>query len=653
MRVLRWHAILVLLAIVGAIGGLSFSQPPPPPALTLSPSVDPSTIFLKNSQAQPQIANVQLHLRADFFTQQPIDALIGIDRSLPLSDVQRFTEDLIQIFGGNDRLGVVSLSPPTLDVPLTSDFDLVRYRISELTPAGATGLAEALNLGTRELETNGRAEARKLQIWLIGRAGTDRADLGPVLQQAQRAKSRQVIVYVIAATSTALGSSTLLQLARTTDGLFLRGLSAETLATLRSRERIEFVAREIAIKLELTPHVTFEQALGNPQIEDTPEDTKILKWSLDRLGPEETYTVTVGVSSTQKGNWTINRVSSSVEYTNILGQRVRLPIPLLPLTVANAPPIAKFEFNPDLLIPDRERWQPVVGETIVFSNQSSDPDGYLVSSLWEFGDGTTSSEQNPIKRYDQPGTYTVRLTVTDDTGTTASAETTVNVVNIVTVTRDLPTFDGKLPRDIFVRVFLEIRVVRDLLGLGIQERWPEGLVTGIPADITRKVLGEAHGGNFKAAPNTPVLEWIFPERLPAGTVKKIVYEFKLSDRVEPKLYALEGTALSRLPEITISTEGVKEFEVVDGLPIRVIVAHYIAAPDQPPEEERIDPKDDKLISFTQIQRAVSWWLDPNPLATVPGSGGKKIDLATMQELIAYWLSETPVDQPLPAQPPPP
>jgi PKD repeat protein len=615
--------------------------------------VEPSTIFLKNSQAQPQIANVQLHLRADPFTAQPIDAIIGIDRSLPLPDLQRFTEDLVQIFGGQDRLGVVSLSPPTLDVPLTSDFDLVRHRISELTPSGAAGLAEALSLGTRELETNGRAEARKLQIWLIGRAGTDRADLSPVLQQAQRAKARQVIVYVIAATPTAIASATLLQLARATDGLFLKGLSAETLSALKNRERAEFVGREVVIKLELTAPFSLEQASGSPQIEETPEGNKILKWPLDRLGPNETYTVTVAVSSAQKGDLAVNRVSSSVEYTNMLGQRVRLPIPLLLLTVANAQPIAKFEFNPELTTPDRERWQPVLGENIVFSNQSVDPDGQIVGYAWDFGDGKTSSEQNPTTRYDRAGIYTVRLTVTDDNGATGSTEMPINVLNLVHVTRDLPTFEGKLPRDIFIRVFLEVRIARDLLGLGIQEKWAEGLVTGIPADITRKVLGETHGGNFKAAPNTPVLEWVFPERLPAGTVKKIVYEFKLSDKMDPKLYALEGTAISRLPEIVLPTEGVKEFELVEGLPIRVIVAHYAAAPDQPPDEERIDPKDDKLISFTQIQRAVSWWLDPSPFAAVPGTGGRQIDLATMQELIAYWLSETPVDQSLPAQPPPP
>lgn len=647
MRVLRWYALAFVFMVLVGLSSVS-----PPPALSISSSVEPTAIFLKNSQAAPQVATVKLNIRADPFTAQPIDAIIGIDRSLPLTETSEFGEALIKLFGGQDRLGVVSLSPATLDSPLTQDFDRVRHRINELTPSGAAGLAEALNLGTRELETNGRAEARKLQIWLIGRAGTDRHDLGPVLQQAQRAKARQVIVYVIAGTPTASASATLLQLARTTDGLLLKGLTAETLGVLKNRERPEFVAREISIKFELATPFALEQASGNPQIEETPEGSKLLKWSRDRLGPEEIHTVTVAVSSSQKGEFAINRASSSVEYTNILGQRVRLPIPLLQIAVANANPIAKFEFNPELPVPDRERWQPVVGETIIFNSRSVDPDGQIVSYAWDFGNGRTSNEQNPIQRYEKAGTYTVRLTVTDDNGATASVETPIEVLNIVTVTRDLPTFEGKLPRDVFIRVLLEIRVVRDVLGLGIQEKWTEGLVTGIPADITRKIFGERHGGNFKAAPNSPILEWIFPERLPAGTVKKIAYEFKLSDKMEPQLYALEGMAISKLPEITITTEGVKEFELVDGLPIRVIVAHYSTAPDQPPEEERLDPKDDKLISFTQIQRAVSWWLDPNPFAAVPGTAGKKIDLATMQELIAYWLSETPVDRPLPAQPPP-
>ena len=40
----------------------------------------------------------------------------------------------------------------------------------------------------------------------------------------------------------------------------------------------------------------------------------------------------------------------------------------------------------------------------------------LVKWLWDFGDGSTSTEQNPKHTYLAPGVYTVTLTVTDDTG---------------------------------------------------------------------------------------------------------------------------------------------------------------------------------------------------------------------------------------------
>lgn len=67
---------------------------------------------------------------------------------------------------------------------------------------------------------------------------------------------------------------------------------------------------------------------------------------------------------------------------------------------------------------DLTRWQrpkPTAGFTyqenttnIVFSNTSEDAETYL----WEFGDGSTSSEANPIHSYEAPGTYTVKLTAT-------------------------------------------------------------------------------------------------------------------------------------------------------------------------------------------------------------------------------------------------
>jgi chitodextrinase len=54
------------------------------------------------------------------------------------------------------------------------------------------------------------------------------------------------------------------------------------------------------------------------------------------------------------------------------------------------------------------------------ATESSDPDGEVVYYNWDFGDGSTGSGHTLVHRFALPGEYTVRLTVTDDDGKTAS-----------------------------------------------------------------------------------------------------------------------------------------------------------------------------------------------------------------------------------------
>ncbi|SDF27038.1 PKD domain-containing protein [Blastococcus aurantiacus] len=58
---------------------------------------------------------------------------------------------------------------------------------------------------------------------------------------------------------------------------------------------------------------------------------------------------------------------------------------------------------------------------------SSDADGTLASYAWDFGDGRTATGATTSHTYAAGGTYTVRLTVTDDEGATASVEHPVTV----------------------------------------------------------------------------------------------------------------------------------------------------------------------------------------------------------------------------------
>jgi hypothetical protein len=81
------------------------------------------------------------------------------------------------------------------------------------------------------------------------------------------------------------------------------------------------------------------------------------------------------------------------------------------------PPVASFTYSP----PD-----PQVNDTITFdASGSSDTDGTIVSYLWDFGDGETSTSQNPTHAYNQEGSYNVTLTITDNDGLTDTATATI------------------------------------------------------------------------------------------------------------------------------------------------------------------------------------------------------------------------------------
>jgi PKD repeat protein len=62
-----------------------------------------------------------------------------------------------------------------------------------------------------------------------------------------------------------------------------------------------------------------------------------------------------------------------------------------------------------------------------FNDQSYSPIGPITSWLWDFGDGTTSTLQNPDHTYLAAGTYTISLTVTDINGCSEAATTSVTI----------------------------------------------------------------------------------------------------------------------------------------------------------------------------------------------------------------------------------
>jgi PKD repeat protein len=93
----------------------------------------------------------------------------------------------------------------------------------------------------------------------------------------------------------------------------------------------------------------------------------------------------------------------------------------LTVTVLNREPTASFNHTP---------LEPTVFQTIQFRDNSTDPDGNVTAWAWDFGDGTTSTQENPTHRYFERGRYTVTLTTTDNDGGTNASTRVITTRNV-------------------------------------------------------------------------------------------------------------------------------------------------------------------------------------------------------------------------------
>jgi PKD repeat protein len=149
-------------------------------------------------------------------------------------------------------------------------------------------------------------------------------------------------------------------------------------------------------KGNITGQIT-EQGAGNPvsgaSISTQPATTTVTS---DNSGnytfsniEAGSYTVTASKNGYTQNNANANVTAGQTTTVNII------------LTNTQNIPIASFNYGGTLVTP----------AVITFTNTSQNADSYL----WDFGDGTTSTQANPKKTYNQHGTYTVTLTATNTT----------------------------------------------------------------------------------------------------------------------------------------------------------------------------------------------------------------------------------------------
>ena len=134
------------------------------------------------------------------------------------------------------------------------------------------------------------------------------------------------------------------------------------------------------------------------------------------LGPSAGYPMTVaaGMGSSDHYAW--------------VGDITTHQIYRLEVLPPNVPPVASFTSAPAA---------PVTGQAVQFTDTSTDPDGGTITARsWNFGDGVTSTQQNPSHKFWARGSYTVSLTVTDNRGGTGSVSVPVTVGNAPPVAYD-------------------------------------------------------------------------------------------------------------------------------------------------------------------------------------------------------------------------
>ena len=429
MTSIRWRigAAAMIVAALAILGGAA-SDAQQIGDLRITQTVEPQQLFVKGSGvADEETAEVQLAFTAPELPDRlPTDLMLVVDRSasFPIGQASRAAERLIDALEPNDRVGLVSFATEaTVDAPLTSPADSRRVRdaLDALVAEGKTGLGAGVAVAADELDFSGRDEAeRVVVVFTDGRSNFGRDPI----EAAEVAADDGVTIHTVG-----IGDfpnrGLLTDLAEATGGQFFETFTdsiAQTVFESSLEEDMPY-ARDVEVVATLNSEFTFEGALRNAPVDafQHPDGATELTWRRSELAPDSTWELRYEVSASDDGTFALYNSTAYVRYTNIQGRDVEAELPNVNLRVQPAPPsvTARFDVDPDN--PDRF-------DTVSFTDRSSvESGGEIAQWEWDFGDGTSSTRQNPTHQYHEDGTYRVELTVTTTEGVEDTATETVQV----------------------------------------------------------------------------------------------------------------------------------------------------------------------------------------------------------------------------------
>ncbi|RLD03750.1 MAG: hypothetical protein DRI32_06895 [Chloroflexi bacterium] len=294
------------------------------------------------------------------------------------------------------------------------------------------------------------------------------------------------------------------------------------------------------------------------------------------------------------------------------------------IVVANAAPTAMFKVDPA---------DPRVAVDTTFDASASyDVDGSIVSYAWDFdGDGVFDVEgasSDVSYTFSQVGDVTVILKVTDDQGKASLSKKALTVLPSVSAVRQIDTClpDDETIASGTVKVTITITANTQVHGLTLHEDIPAGWTF-------------AEGSNASATFRAESTDWLFMETLEDGDSRVIEYTLTApATCTEATKAAIGGIVKSSSPRLSRMVLGEDKIALVPTLPLRVVISRWDT------EQGKIALCLPEQISFDQIQYAVSLWLSG---ASVAYTGDKVVTLDDIRDLIAYWLTDTSVHDPLP------
>ena len=191
---------------------------------------------------------------------------------------------------------------------------------------------------------------------------------------------------------------------------------------------------------------------------------------------------------------------------------------------------------------------------------------------------------------------------------------------------------GQSARLITVRI--EITPSFDAYGVGLKEWFPPSWkATPIEQD------------GFWYRPSAS--EWVYPTRVRAGTTLEVVYQIEV---IPTPFDSIQAGAECCGQEMTIVGEASSALECSvapvlgeDTITVGTCIPVMLAISRWDVEEDRLDVRLSDTITFRQVQRAVQFWAENLP---VPHTCGYTVGYHTLKNIVAYWLSGTPITMPL-------